>query len=330
MSAKQSLRVTLLLGGMAGCGTLVGLNDDARDVHAADAGAETSRDEPIADAEEASVDASVDAAPVRLDDPNWAGWPLPEDQFAELSLEGDVVRDPVTGLDWHATTSEDLTFGEMPGYCEESRLGGFADWRVPSWIELMSVIDFGHEQPALNPGVFHAPSTGHLLAATRFSENRVLGAMLLDGRYNVVDPESLQTYVQCVRGPRPVGTAPSQRYDIGENVVTDRFTGLTWQRETRTERMTFANASAACAQLDLEGGGWKVPNIKQLLSIFDPIAQTPTRWHVPAFGTTVVRGTWSRTLGQGRTNHFWSLDFGAFGQSLEEDDETLVVRCVRD
>lgn len=68
-------------------------------------------------------------------------------------------------------------------------------------------------------------------------------------------------------------TGPSLAYDSfidkGDNTIVDVTTGLMWQKLT-PDSLSFADASAACANLTLAGHtNWRLPEVKELLSIVD-------------------------------------------------------------
>ena len=57
--------------------------------------------------------------------------------------------------------------------------------------------------------------------------------------------------------------------DNQDGTITDTETGLMWQQETMGE-MNWDNAILACSELDLAGHkDWRLPTIKELLSIVD-------------------------------------------------------------
>jgi uncharacterized protein DUF1566 len=63
---------------------------------------------------------------------------------------------------------------------------------------------------------------------------------------------------------------PPARFEVVGDVVRDLTTGLEWTREAASDkRLTWAEAKEACEKLDLAGGGWRLPTIKELLSLVD-------------------------------------------------------------
>jgi hypothetical protein len=104
------------------------------------------------------------------DDPNWDEWPLPNIQadvaagapnIESYSNNGDgTVTDNVTGLMWQqavAVPSATYTWANAVAYCPTLTLAGHSDWRLPTQIELMSIVDLGQSNPSINSTYF--PST---------------------------------------------------------------------------------------------------------------------------------------------------------------------------
>lgn len=93
----------------------------------------------------------------------WAGWRMPNPPSTGLpnpanytvdSLN-DVVTDHVTGLMWQRTMSANLTTWESAkASCESLVLGTYTDWRAPTRIELISLVDFTRTKPAIDPNAF--------------------------------------------------------------------------------------------------------------------------------------------------------------------------------
>ncbi len=85
----------------------------------------------------------------------WALWPMPNPASAGLphpaqydTSKAGVVLDKVTGLTWQATVSTSTyAWADAKAYCASLSLGGFKDWRLPSRIELVSIVDFTIAKP---------------------------------------------------------------------------------------------------------------------------------------------------------------------------------------
>ena len=75
------------------------------------------------------------------------------------------MRDAVTGLIWErAPPTTDITHAAATAYCDGLTLSGFTDWRLPSFLELVSIADFGRTGPPFDftafPGIPILPTLG--------------------------------------------------------------------------------------------------------------------------------------------------------------------------
>ena len=91
--------------------------------------------------------------------------------------------------------------------------------------------------------------------------------------------------------------APAGRYTTGNGTVLDTMTKLTWQQPFAPGTYTWAAAKTYCAGLGstLGGTGWRLPTLKELLTLVDYSQATP-----PRIDTTAFPGTPSNSI------FFWS------------------------
>ena len=61
-----------------------------------------------------------------------------------------TVTDTSTDLMWQQSGPNAMTWDKALAYCEELKLGGFMDWRLPSIKELCSLADYNLYNPAIN------------------------------------------------------------------------------------------------------------------------------------------------------------------------------------
>jgi hypothetical protein len=94
-------------------------------------------------------------APAACADPNWAEWPVPPSVSPSAYTDnGDgTVTDHVTGLMWQSPpTNATMTQPAAVTYCSTMlAAGGHHDWRLPTKIELLSIVDYGRSSPSINP-----------------------------------------------------------------------------------------------------------------------------------------------------------------------------------
>ncbi len=144
-------------------------------------------------------------------DPQWAEWSIPN-TFAEIGGgasnhlqsykdNGDgTITDNVTGLMWQRDLDSQMSMAPAIAYCQNLRLAGYASWRLPSRMELMSIVNTASTMPALDTTVF--PST---IALNMWSSTMLAGssttAWYVDFTVGQVDftPVSDVNYVRCVR-----------------------------------------------------------------------------------------------------------------------------------
>jgi hypothetical protein len=98
-------------------------------------------------------------------DPGWAEWPVPNCQnevtAGASNLESYVdnqngtVTDNVTGLMWQQTfAAGTYDYSHAVMYCQSLNLGGHQDWRLPTIVELVSILDYGQLGALINTTYF--------------------------------------------------------------------------------------------------------------------------------------------------------------------------------
>ena len=290
--------------------------------------------------------------------PNPAGSGLPN-QAKYTDLGNGIVRDDLTCLEWEkapATVAADTaSWDGALAYCDKLALGSNSDWRVPTRVELVSIVDFS-KSPAINSSAFPGAKGGyHRTSSDWILDIKQIGAGA--GKdfawiYNMSVGLTSNAYsrasaaeVRCVRGngtgeaPTAAAAAPPNQYTaIAAGEVQDNYTGLIWQAGTSDAVMDFAAAPAYCAALGLNGHTFRVPTMTELTSLVDE-AQV-----APAINRTLFPGTKS-----GKGIYYWSSQAyaknAAQGWGLNFDDgftgynsgatgawnsfPTAWVRCVR-
>jgi hypothetical protein len=145
---------------VAGCTALKNPNDRAADAGGHDAGprdlgARDDMNTPQLDLGGVLDLGSPDMGPGRCapsppaGDATWARYPLPGTLGHPRTYQVtgppflDTVIDCVTGLEWQRTLeSTTYTRGDAIIYCNGLSLNGHDDWRLPSTIELMTLVDY--------------------------------------------------------------------------------------------------------------------------------------------------------------------------------------------
>jgi hypothetical protein len=297
-------------------------------------------------------DASADDPRRACADPAWACWPMPNPPETGLpnparydKSMSEVVTDNVTELTWQRSVSA-TTFGWAAAkeQCANLTTNGALDWRLPTRIELVSLIDFTRASPAIDTDTFIGVAANLWTATPALGVSsppvRAWQVSFSGGGATTMASEDFQGRVRCVRARLPVGE-PKSRYRIEgtspDEIVTDLGTGLVWQRNAGDATFTFDDAQTHCATLVLEGGGWRVPSVKELQTlVHDAKVQGPFIDTEAFTGTPAGRALfWTSSPSASEATAAWFVNFG----TGEADHVALVtgevkaepnfVRCVR-
>ena len=122
-------------------------------------------------------------------------------------------------------------------------------------------------------------------------------------------------------------------FSTNNGIVTDNKTGLQWQDDYsdnggNIKQATWIDAINYCENLSLGNhSDWRLPNIRELLSIADRSRYDPAI--DPVFQKVTSDSYWSSTSLAYRTDGAWYVYFwsGSSDSSLKSD--TYYVRCVR-
>ena len=246
------------------------------------------------------------AAPLAVaeQDLEWAMWrvPAPSPANTDYTVTAGTVRDERTRLVWQRAASAPASFADARAACEALELEGETDWRLPTRIELLSILDYGRASPALNPTAF-PPATegGSNWSASADARAPSARAWCVDfaGRASAVIEVQSKLRVRCVRGlaePKPAASLEGE-------VVLDPRTGLRWQRRVATPApVTWTEALLACQSARTEGRlGWRLPSARELESLYDVRAVSGPAWRTSVFPADEMglalpsRVTWSST-----------------------------------
>lgn len=122
--------------------------------------------------------------------------------------------------------------------------------------------------------------------------------------------------------------APIGRYVVDTTTVQDTRTGLVWQRHLDPAAYSWVSALTYCRSLAVAGGGWRLPNVKELQTLVD---QGGT---APALDATAFPGTpsvlfWSATPLASDGSRSWGVHFLAGEATHRTASDAARVRCVR-
>ncbi len=220
-----------------------------------------------------------------------------------VQVGGGLATDGVTGLVWETGVSTfNRRWDEAASYCAGLGVGGHLDWRLPSLVELSSIVDYGRENPASvnlggTPGAFYWSGDAHDGASSwGINFNTGLATWFSNSVPGL-------TRVRCVRGSSTVGST-AVRTTCSPPTVYDATTNLEWELQAPAGAVTWTTAMDRCATL---GSTWRLPTLKELVTIVD-VTRNPV--YVAAFAGEPGSRFWSSTPVRGTGASAWVLDFG--------------------
>lgn len=230
----------------------------------------------------------------------YAEWPMPDSMPGartppsyDTKTKSGVVIDNVTGLWWQrslpqtyagctrgdSAVGQTCTWSEARDYCASLELAG-ASWRLPTFMEVASLIDYRNEVATLDGEIFQLTVFGPYWTSSPFAsasgdESYYVWAFST-GEFG--QPGSDQGYsVRCVHTEiDPAIPVPAHyTYDDRQDLILDNYTQLLWSGKSFCRRdLSYEEAEDFCAGLTQR---MRVPSIKELLTLLDamgPFAQS--------------------------------------------------------
>jgi hypothetical protein len=254
---------------------------------------------------------------------------LPNPQSYDTAT-ANVVIDRLTGLMWQRNIpNKFLTFAEAQRKCDGLSLGGYTDWRLPSRIELVSLIDTRHIEPSIDGVAFpNTPIDWFWTSSRAAGDPNAAWYVYFYFGYPKTDEIGSQFSVRCVREARPMPSPPA-RYEIRSQEILDVATGLRWRRAVGPKPLPFAAAAAYCGHLSLGGTQhWRVPTMGELLTLIDEHADSPMIDR-SAFPGTPGEPFWSSSTFANGQELAWYVRFDQGSGLYGRLSEPFRVRCVR-
>ena len=186
-----------------------------------------------------------------------------------------IVFDENLKLEWQQKIPEgSFDWQSAANHCEKEYAGSYG-WRLPTPKELLSIVDNGRYDPAINTDLFPGTNdewfwTSADFVSTAETDKDKKWFVRFDKGFlsHKAKTESEKMHVRCVRGT----TLPDGQFEtekIGEDeIVKDSLTGLMWQKTYKDSVKKFADALSTCENLEYAGfSDWRLPNKNELASI---------------------------------------------------------------
>ncbi|MFO7735905.1 MAG: DUF1566 domain-containing protein [bacterium] len=245
-----------------------------------------------------------------------------------------IVTDNNTGLHWQKTASdESFKWDNAMSHCKELDYGGYADWRLPSVKELLSILNHKESHPAIDINYFPDTKPESYWTSTSYAGN-------IDKAWNVIfrnngssqyldktDYSYTKQYARCVRGEKWNPGNEFTKIDISEKIVLkDLQSGLFWTKEYSNNSMTWEDALAYCENLEYaDFTDWRLPNINELITLVDYSSDLPAS-SFPGMTNNIF---WSSSSSSDRIQSAKSLNFTHGDKTSPPKTYKAFVICAR-
>lgn len=274
------------------------------------------------------------------------------------------VRDAVTGLTWEVKTDGGGAYGRDKVYtnygdgrpgdtrtlidlANRDALCGARDWRLPTLLELQSLVDYGRaDGAAIDRRWFPHTAPQWVWSSTRYAtDTDASWAVFFDAAAFGGDGAGNHVFklaARLVRGP--VADTRADRFVVDGAEATDTLTGLVWRRcpegqvfaADRCTGVALARSWAQALTIAREearrtGVAWRLPNAKELATLADRTRIDPAL--DPAVFPDTPRGPWywSSTPVAADPSLAYANEFsGGYTGSYPARAGALGVRLVRD
>lgn len=225
-----------------------------------------------------------------------------------------------------------LTFDDAAALCAGLDANGASDWRVPTRLEWVGLLDLASGDPAFDPTQIHvamgsSPWTSTEVAtvptsAWRMNSNGLVAASTKDS--------TAGTNVYCVRD---AGGAPTPYVfvDNGDGTVTHVSTGLIWQQAASLTTRDQAASVTSCATVSLGTltSGWRAPDFRELQLLVDDRRVAPAI-DPTGFPSGSASTFWSSTGYPGDATRGFAVSFNTGASQAASAVTNMLVRCVHD
>jgi hypothetical protein len=271
-----------------------------------------------------------------------------------------TVTDNVTGLIWQKCSAgqDELTCSgsavsytwyeavDVCGELNNQNFGGYTGWRLPAKKELITLADYSipYPGPAIDAVFNNSIASFYWASSHPYFSDSAWVANFMDGLENAYAKSTGgDVYVRCVVGEETTQSLT----DNGDGTVTDKSTGLVWQKCSSGQNndstcsyasegsMMWDEALIYCNNLSLgDKTDWRLPNITEFDSLPDNSRYNPAI--DPAYFPNTYSSShlyWSSTSYAYSPDYaivmsFYSGDITEFAKSYDSWVK-IYARCVR-
>jgi hypothetical protein len=123
-------------------------------------------------------------------------------KLARFERNGEVVTDTKLGLMWQDDSrakSVEKSWSGAKSYCLNLSLEGYSDWRLPTYDELLSIVDYNRYKPAIIPSFQNVASEDYWSFSSYISDSKYAWSVGFKGGYTDYGYKSDKFDVRCVR-----------------------------------------------------------------------------------------------------------------------------------
>lgn len=125
-------------------------------------------------------------------------------KLARWQRSGEMVTDSKLGLMWQdnsAAKSTKKKWKSAKKYCQNLSLGGYSDWRLPNYDELLSIVDYDRYDPAIMPSFKNVNTSDRYWSSSSYVSNpKYAWIVYFKDGYTNYYRKTDEYYVRCVRG----------------------------------------------------------------------------------------------------------------------------------
>jgi hypothetical protein len=123
-------------------------------------------------------------------------------KLARFKRVSEVVNDTKLGLSWQDDSrakSVEKTWDDAKKYCFDLSLDGYDDWRMPSYTELLSIVDYDRDDPAIMPSFQNTTSYDYWFFSLDMRDSSRAWYIFFHTGSSFQDDKSSKFHIRCVR-----------------------------------------------------------------------------------------------------------------------------------
>ena len=242
----------------------------------------------------------------------------------EITGSGDelIATEKYTHFVWQGVSSESYqTWANADKYCMNSTYGGATDWRLPTPVELLTIVDLSRNNPAVDENF---AVSGNYFWATE--DKKQSGNAWKVSGLGIIQSvaKTKKNFVICIREYNK--ETNSNRFESHGETVTDNDSSLMWQMHPVASR-TWSEALSYCEDISTDDKfDWRLPNRNELASLVNYTKKSGVSSDFPGMADKIF---WTSTSAFDETDKAWTVDFntGTIDKAAKSDAQYIL--CVR-